>query len=132
MGGIPWEYFVPHEPDIRSALAKLQQRELIAGRFRGAELLPATKEKAVANSGESGTASILDMEGVSLGRTFLFVSPLDDSDLIRFFGTTRPTRKEITDHPECFEELDRGEGIYVVVYNDNEPSEIYFGGYSVD
>ncbi len=38
----------------------------------------------------------------------------------------------VEESEELFEDMERGQGVYVVVYDDDEPSEIFFGGYSFD
>jgi hypothetical protein len=35
-------------------------------------------------------------------------------------------------HDELFDALERGQGVYVVAYKDDQPSEIFFAGYSFD
>ena len=31
-----------------------------------------------------------------------------------------------------YENIERGQGIYIIAYQDGKPSEIFFGGYSFD
>ena len=38
----------------------------------------------------------------------------------------------IEENNEFFEEIERGQGVYIIVYKDSQPSEIFFGGYSYD
>jgi hypothetical protein len=33
---------------------------------------------------------------------------------------------------DLFDELERGQGVYIIVYEDEKPSEIFFAGYSYD
>jgi len=63
---------------------------------------------------------------------FNAVSPLPPEDLMELFGTDKPTREMIEGNDELFEALGRGQGVYVVVYKDGRPSEIFFAGYSFD
>ncbi len=132
MGAEPWEYVVPYEPDIQSALNHLRHREFTAGRFRGSELHPASIEEAFENMDADGTASILDMERVSTTADYGAVCPLSASDLTRYFGTEQPTRAQIEATRDFYEDIERGQGIYVIVYKDHQPSELYFAGYSFD
>jgi hypothetical protein len=132
MGAEPWDYFVPYEPDIQAALEKLRQREFEAGRFRGSELGPGDAVEAFANTGADGTASILDMLTVGPGRDFCTVAPLSKEELLRLFGTERPTRAMVERSPRLYEDIERGQGVYVVCFRDGEPAEIFFGGYSFD
>jgi len=132
MGAEPWEYFVPYEPNIQTALDKLRQQEFAAGRFRGSELNPTTIEEAFENMDADGTASILDIERVSKGADYGAVCPLPSSELTRYFGTNKPTHGMIEANQDFYEDIERGQGIYIVVYKDEKPSEIFFAGYSFD
>ncbi|HYY94804.1 MAG TPA: hypothetical protein VE713_09825 [Pyrinomonadaceae bacterium] len=51
---------------------------------------------------------------------------------MNLFGTDRPTRKMVESSGEVFDALERGQGVYVVVYDDGQPSEVFFAGYSFD
>ena len=44
----------------------------------------------------------------------------------------RPTRADIAGAVEYWDNLERGQARYAIVYADGEPSEIYFAGYSFD
>jgi hypothetical protein len=59
------------------------------------------------------------------------VAPFPDEVLRVLYGTTQPTREMIEQGADS-EYLDRGQGIYIVVYRDGEPAEIYFAGLSYD
>ncbi len=48
------------------------------------------------------------------------------------FGKTRPTREMVEENEDLWEDLERGQGIYIVLYKDNQPDEIFFAGYSFD
>ncbi|HKG12351.1 MAG TPA: hypothetical protein VKB12_03400 [Pyrinomonadaceae bacterium] len=53
--------------------------------------------------------------------------------LLELFGTERPTREMVDESDELFELMgERGQGVYVVVYAGERPSEIFFAGYSFD
>ena len=116
MGAEPWSYFVPYEPNIQSVLDKLRQQEFAAGRFRGSELNP----------------SILDIERVSNDADYGVVCPLSPSEVARYFGNDKPTREMIGANMDFYEDIERGQGIYIVGYKDDKPSEIFFAGYSFD
>jgi hypothetical protein len=132
MGGEPWSYFAPFEASVEAALRGLRQRVFESGKFRGSRMKPATPEKAVENMGADGTASILDILGISESPEVCSVCPLSDERLRELFGTTRPTREMVESDGEFYEEIERGQGIYIVVYKDGEPSEYFFAGYSFD
>ncbi len=147
MGADPYWYFVPYEPDIESALQKLRRREFEAGRYN-----PVIKsmrfplsdpppspgrqhgsiEAAIEDSAEDGTCSILDIRSVGDAPGLCTAGPLPDDELLECFGTTKPTREEVGASDGFWETVDRGEGLYIIVYKGNEPDEIFFGGYSFD
>ncbi len=154
MGAEPWSYFVPYQPDVEAALEALKQREFAAGRYNKGHAVvetgggyalvengpAATIEEACAQTDADGTRSILDMMGVSdtphevdsedpqLG----FVAPLSAEQLIGLYGTDRPTRATVGGGGDVFELIDRGLGVYFIVYDGDRPSGLFFAGYSYD
>lgn len=133
MGAEPWDYFVPYESNIQAALEKLRQGIFVSGGFRGSELEPESIDEAQENMDADGTASILDMERVSDEPDFGSVAPFPREELLRLFGTDQPTRQMILAHMmDVYEDIDRGQGIYIIAHKDGQPSEIFFGGYSYD
>jgi hypothetical protein len=152
MGAEAWSYFVPYREDIEGSLEELQRREFEAGRYLkpSGPHLPATSvAEAVRACGASGTRSILDMVGVAdeprppgfsledafesgIDPGFGLVAPLAPEQLVELFGTERPTRAMIEEGHAVFELIDRGLGIYIVAYEGDMPSELFFAGYSFD
>lgn len=132
MGAEPWEYWVPYQESIQRALDALRDQVFRSGRYRGSELKPATPEEAVANMEADGTASILDITTVSDEPDVCAVAPLSDEDLKAHFGTPRPTRQDIKRNVAFFEQIERGQGVYIVAYMAGLPHEILFAGYSFD
>ena len=142
MGAEPWSYFVPFREDFEAALDDLKEREFTAGRYRmlDPDDPPATIADAFEQAGASGTGSILDIREVAdtpleVGaevHAFCMVSPLSSDQLIELYGTDRPTRAMVEANHELYEWLDRGFGIYIVVYDGDRPSELFFAGYSFD
>lgn len=148
MGGHPWFYFVEHEPDIDAALQKLRRREFEAGRYNPAVDFPEfpltadspapgaqhdSIEEAIEDADADGTRSILDMERVAEEADFNAVAPMPRETLLELFGTERPTHEMVEEGDELFELMDeRGQGVYVIVYEGERPTEIYFAGYSFD
>jgi hypothetical protein len=63
---------------------------------------------------------------------FGVVCALDDEELEELFGSGRPSADEILDSDELFEQIERGQGVYVVAYEGNKPAQIIFAGYSYD
>jgi hypothetical protein len=132
MGAEPWSYFVPYEDDVQAALDKLREREFQAGRFRGAELGPESIDEVLENMEEDGTASILDITHIADEPDFFAVTPLSAEALIEWFGTDKPTRAVIEANMDFYEDIERGQGVYIIAYKGDQPSEIFFGGYSFD
>ncbi len=145
MGGEPWYYFVPYQPDINKALLDLRLREFRAGRYnpvirfephlaqgRSPGARHATIQEALEASEADGTRSILDMERVGTKPDYGVVVPLPAEELKRLFDTDHPTHEAIEKNMDFFENIERGQGIYIVVYKGGTPSEIFFAGYSYD
>src|SRR5262245_47902308 len=136
MGAEPYFYFVSYQPDITAALQALRQQEFQAGRYN--PVLPflefpmgpqspapgaqhASIEEACEEADADGTRSILDLDRVSEEPDFGAVTPLDEGVLRQLYGTTRPTREMIEENMDFFEDLERGHGIYIVVFGDRGP-----------
>lgn len=152
MGARFWSYFVPYQEDIRGALEALREQEFRAGRFRqpasiqpgffGRMLgwspskpkLPTSIREAIriADTDATGTRSILDMERISDTPVSGAVSPVPQDELQRIFGTQQPTREMVEQSEELIERIDRGQGLYVITYQQGKPDGIYFAGYSYD
>lgn len=146
MGGHPWWYLVPYEQDVAKSLDSLRQREFKAGRYNPAEDFPkfpvdlnhapgckhASIEEARDESDADGTRSILDVSGVADEPDYDVVAPLDDETLMEFFGTTKPTAEDVEDCEDLFDDIERGQGVYVIVYDNDQPSQVFFAGYSYD
>ena len=146
MGGHPWWYLVPYEKDVASSLEALRQREFKAGRYNPAEPFPkfpvdlshapgckhSSIDEAREDSDADGTRSILDVSGLSEEPDYDAVAALEDEELMEFFGTTKPTAEDVEDSDDLFEQIERGQGIYVIVYENDQPAQIFFAGYSYD
>ena len=72
------------------------------------------------------------MERISDTPDFGAVTPLQKEELLELFGTDKPTREMLEANDDLFEPIERGQGIYIIVYKDEQPSEIFFAGYSYD
>jgi hypothetical protein len=146
MGAHPWFYFVPYGKDIAKSLETLREREFKAGRYNPSEPFPrfpvdprrspgskhSSIEAARAAAGASGTRSILDMTRIGARPDFGAVVPLDETDLMDLFATVKPTRADIEANEAIFDQIERGQGVCIIVYENNEPSQFYFAGYSYD
>ncbi len=144
MGAQPWYYFVAYESNIGHALQSLRAREFTAGRYHPAVRFPGgpnspspgaqhqSIEAAMRAAGENGTRSILDITSVGDRPGYGRVVPLEPGRLLQLYGTTQPTREMVEQNMDFFEDLERGQGIYIILYSDGRPSEICFAGYSYD
>jgi len=148
MGGHPYYYAVPYEPDINSALQSLRSREFEAGRYNPAVRFPkfqfdepnvpspgkqhASIAKALEASDAGGTRSILDIERIGESADFGVAVRLPAELLRKLYGTDEPTREMVTSNLDFLEDIKRGQAIYFVLFTGGEPSELFFAGYSYD
>ena len=132
MGAEPWACFAKYDSNIQRALDKLRDEEFAAGRYRYAEEEPSSIEEALEIADADGTASILDIMQVSDTPDFCCAAPFSADELKSYFGTDRPTRAHVESSEDFWEDLERGQARYAVLYADGRPSEIYFAGYSFD
>lgn len=106
--------------------------------------------EAVEDAEASGTGSILDIQSISDSPNFLTSCPLSGEETTALFGTDTPTRQmveeaiilegelehwEETDYDieeEFWDTIGRGQSRYIVLYEGDRPSEIFFIGYSID
>jgi hypothetical protein len=147
MGAHPYWYTVKHRPDVAGALQELREREFRAGRYNPVIPFPdfpigphsaapgarhATMAEAIEDADADGTRSIIDLDRVADEPDHGAVTALGDAALQALFGTTRPTREMVEDNFDFWEDLERGQGVYIVLYKDDQPDEIFFAGYSYD
>jgi len=97
---------------------------------------PKTIKKLLELQAESGTHSILDIDGVSSEPKFNTISPFPRAKLVECFRSETPGRAEIEEAygSGSLEEFvsERWQGIYIIAYRDGSPSEIFFAGCSGD
>jgi hypothetical protein len=149
MGGHSYYYFVPYQKDPEAALQALRKQEFEAGRYNPAIPFPfddwpsqspgaasgakhASIAEALEASDADGTRSILDMERVGTRAGFGVVVELSGDKLRDLYETDRPTHEMIKENMNFFEEIERGQGIYIVVSEKDRPAEILFAGMSYD
>ncbi len=143
MGAEPWSYFTTYQPDVNAALQELRRTEFEEGRYSNydPDNIHDSIEEAMEEADADGTASILDIEGASLepddglepGSGVAY--PLSEEKLSDIFGTYKPTRAMIENFQiqrKIFADIGRGSCVYIFVYKDEKPSEIFFAGYSYD
>jgi hypothetical protein len=92
-------------------------------------------EEALDASAEDGTRSILDIERVGTKPDYQVAAPFPDSVVKAATGSARPTRAEVNDMAlsvllESIEE--RRQCFYLTIYDGEQPSELFFAGYSFD
>lgn len=148
MGAHPWFYLAPYQPDVRRAMLELRDHEFRAGRYNPVVPFPhmtggapgaqhASIEEAREAADADGTRSIVDMDDVADEPAdpddpqYGVVSPVALELLQGLYGTTQSTRQMVSDLA-FLEEVERGTGVYVVVYDQGKPSELCFAGYSFD
>jgi hypothetical protein len=131
MGAEPYHYLVPYEQDIQRALDKLRASVFASGEYNGAEFEPATPQEAFEMAEEDGTGSILDIAQISDSPDFCCAAPFSRDELVDYFGTEQPTLDQAAD-ADFWEDIERGQARYFVIYNDGQPAQICFAGYSFD
>lgn len=151
MGGQPYSYVVPYEADTEKALQELRAREFKAGRYNPVTPFPsfpvdvaapspgaghATYEEALEASDADGTRSIIDLMFVSPtpwdGQpTFCTVYPVAEPELVAWFGTKEPDLDTVL-ASDFWEDLQRGSGVCIVLYEAGRPKQLFFAGYSFD
>jgi len=146
MGGHPWFYFVKYQADVTMALQELREREFKAGRYNPSEWFPsfpvnpnhapgckhASIEEAMEDADADGTRSILDIQEIGDTPGYGIASAFPKQRLVELFGTGKPTRAQIESSSSIFENIERGQGIFIIAYDRDKPSEIFFAGYSYD
>ena len=147
MGAHPFWYFFPYDPDIQSALNALRNREFEAGRYNPvvsyiefpvdpSKVGPGRQHRSIEHARESanedGTRSILDIEEISDSPEYGAAVELHTSYLEELFDTTQPTHDMVESELRIFDRIERGQAVYVIVFKDEKPTELFFAGYSFD
>lgn len=127
---VTFEDFLPPDPDFTD-----EDRAAYFEEWQRLQALPepTTIEELLEWNGAEGTGSILDMFRVSTLPKAFTVSPLTERQLLKLFGTTTPTHAQVDQARDQYHQLrERSSGLYVVVYRDGKPDEIFFSGWSGD
>jgi|SRR5215470_7433614 len=148
MGGHPYYYAVPYQSDINKALQALRGQEFEAGRYNpvvpflnfefggGPQPSPGKRHRSIEDalkaSEADGTRSILDVERIESSPGFGVATPVRPERLIELYGTDKPSREMVAANMDFFEEIDGGQAVYIVLYQDGQPGEIFFAGMSYD
>ena len=104
----------------------------LRGTYYGSDARPRSIKEAVARSGESGTRSILDIERVSATPASRRAAPFTAAELERYFRGAQPTVAMVEECDDLWEDLERGQARYVIVYDGGVPASLVFVGYSFD
>jgi len=147
MGSHPYWYVVAYKPDLEEVLEDLRQREFEAGRYNPVIRyiqFPITPESphpgpqhdtiylALEDSEGEGTRSILDISEITDEPQFCAASPLTDDLLEDLYHTRQPTRAAVEANMDFLEEVERGQAVYIILYDRGRPTEVLFAGMSVD
>lgn len=147
MGASPYWYYVAYRPEIDLALNELRNREFNAGRYNPVIPFPEfpiteespspgaghkSIEEALSASKEDGTRSILDIDHISEEMKYCAAAPLGEDTIEELYGTNKPTHTMVEEDMSFFDYVDRLMAIYIILYEDDMPSEILFAGYSAD
>jgi hypothetical protein len=132
MGAEPWSNFTKYDANIQRALENLRNEVFESGEYRYAEEGPTSIEEALEFADADGTASVLDIMQISAAPDFCCAAPFSPSELRNYFGSDRPTHADIEAAEEYWEDMQRGQARYAVVYEAGQPAELYFAGYSFD
>ena len=84
------------------------------------------------DAAEDVSRSILDLDHVSDDPDFCAAAPLPDDVLQDLYGTTQPTREMVEQNMDFLEDVERGQGVYIILYKDDQADEVFFAGYSFD
>ena len=142
MGASCWSHFVPYHPDIEGVLQAVREQVFqdqayyLSETHQAQGIIPASMEELIELNGEAGTHSIIDMDG-GLGATpeFAAVALLTPEQLQRMFDTEYPDHALVENRLESGELYSfcrNWEGVCILVYTNNVPTEICFLGCSGD
>ena len=110
-------------------------RELEVQRLGGSSRQFGSIEELLEAAAESGTHSILDIQHTASGADFGVAWPAPGDVVRQVYGTERPSRVQVEVREGRISEameLERWQAVYVLVYDQGRPAEIYFEGASGD
>jgi hypothetical protein len=131
---LSFEDFLPPDPaftreDIEAYRAEYERLQALPE--------PTTIDTLREWQGQDGTHSILDIVGISDKPTFQHMSPLTADELIAMFDTLEPTQHMVEvaladPYHDLHDARKRWEGVYIILYQDDQPHQICFTGFSGD
>jgi len=57
---------------------------------------------------------------------------LSDAMLVDLYDTAEPNHEMLESNLDLFDQIERGQAVYVIVYRGGKPDELFFAGYSCD
>ena len=132
MGSESYIWVTQYRKNLADALERARNEVFFSGKFIGAELNPATFQEALAHDPEGGTGSLLDIVSVGGPDDFCSVYELTGAELLHFFGTEQPSLDEIRNCAAFWESFDRGQARAIPLYENGQPAEICFAGWTID
>ena len=124
--------------EIRKHTNQFLELGQASGKQQRLRQTPKNIKQLLEQCGTEGTHSILDIEKVSSILVFGAVAPLSNLQLMDIFNTEQPTHDMVEKWSTRIDPSDAEplyecwEGIYIIVYKDSIPDEIYFEGCSGD
>ena len=132
MGAEPYSYEVEYEEELENLFRKLQQSVFESKDFRCNVDNPSSIQEVLMNADESGTASILDIFGLSDSHQIGHLSPLTEEEKSEYFGTLKPSLGQVKNSNKFWDSIGRVEARYVIIYEGDKPVNIFVAGYSAD
>ncbi len=132
MGAEPYSYEVECEEDLEFLFRKLQQTVFDSKDFRCNVENPSSIQEVLMNADESGTASILDIFGLSESHQIGHLSPLTEGEKVEYFGTLKPSLDQVKESNKFWDSIGRVEARYLAIYDGESPINIFVAGYSAD
>ena len=132
MGAEPYSYEVEYEEDLEILFRKLQQTVFESKDYRCNIENPSSIQEVLMNADKSGTASILDIFGLSESHQIGHLSPLTEKEKTDYFGTLKPSIDQVKKSNLFWDSIGRVEARYLTVYEGETPANIFVAGYSAD
>lgn len=138
MGASGWDCVVPYQEDVTAALAFAHEKAFAENDYYWPEgvtrpsSIEAFWEDELAQ--ETGAHSVLDLDSVAEESELGTVTPMPLDEVMALFGTVRPARADYDrEVGELFAYVEeRLQGLYLILYRDEQPCEIAFWGVSGD
>ena len=137
MGSSSWTYVAPFGEDAEATLSDAQAEVLRARAYGKPYARGEPRAKSVdalrRASGEAGTFSIIDVVRIGAAPGPGIAGPLPAALLKRLLGNVRPSVDQVREaRTELLAELKRGHAAYVVCWSDDQPTHVFFMGWSFD